>query len=207
MIAWLELEATPRLKEYFMKNWLVNLDGEAGRWIERDLMQEHYNKDLEEAIDRKGQDFGGRFIREVVSRSVQHCGRIKKSMRMGVGLKKKGWKHTEPHSHPEIVTLLKLYREEELHLFQQGRRYSMTRRTVDDYARGKDNLANGKLQKWIEDGILAKGAMAYIKKVKNPAEELEDVDEVDEELDETNNTREEVEDGSEDVVLKMSEGM
>ncbi|THU84698.1 hypothetical protein K435DRAFT_573488, partial [Dendrothele bispora CBS 962.96] len=36
-------ESSQDLKNALLNNWLVNLTGELGKWIEGDLMQEHFN--------------------------------------------------------------------------------------------------------------------------------------------------------------------
>ncbi|KAF9048059.1 hypothetical protein BDZ89DRAFT_918061, partial [Hymenopellis radicata] len=40
-------EASEKLKDGIWNNWLVNISGELGKWIEDGLLQEHYNKWLE----------------------------------------------------------------------------------------------------------------------------------------------------------------
>ena len=40
----LKYEASKDLSNAVLNNMLVNLTGELGKWIEEDLMQEHYNR-------------------------------------------------------------------------------------------------------------------------------------------------------------------
>jgi hypothetical protein len=42
---------------------LMNLSGHLGAWIEGDLMQEHYNRWLEDMVTKRGGDFDDEFYR------------------------------------------------------------------------------------------------------------------------------------------------
>ncbi|KAJ7488761.1 hypothetical protein B0H11DRAFT_1860327 [Mycena galericulata] len=53
LYALLEFECSPELKEALLNNWLINLSGEIGKWLEGDLMHEHYNKWLEDMVSRR----------------------------------------------------------------------------------------------------------------------------------------------------------
>jgi hypothetical protein len=44
MYCLLKYEASEDLKNAILNNWLVNLSGDPGKWIEGDLLQEHYNR-------------------------------------------------------------------------------------------------------------------------------------------------------------------
>ncbi|EPQ59181.1 hypothetical protein GLOTRDRAFT_24745, partial [Gloeophyllum trabeum ATCC 11539] len=121
MITSLELESSPALKEAILSNWLVNPSGVEGHYIEGDLMQEHFNLDLEEMVERKNIDFDDPFMREVVSRNLHHFNRLKTEYEVGVGLKVRTRAHTSPHTRPEVKELLRVYRECELHMFRSGR--------------------------------------------------------------------------------------
>ena len=122
MIAFLEIDGGG-LRDLFLRNWLVNLSGEPGRYIEKDLMQEHHNDVLESKIKRGGIEWDSRQMRDIHSRMVHHTKRIKKEMRSTLALSPKGWKHPKPHDRPEIKILLDEYRTTRLHTFRKGRRY------------------------------------------------------------------------------------
>ncbi|KAF9645275.1 hypothetical protein BDM02DRAFT_3071707, partial [Thelephora ganbajun] len=122
-IGFLEFDVDQGLRTMFLQNWLVNLSGETGRYIEKDLMQEHHNEVLEERGKRQGMSWDGKQMRDVHSRTVQHIERIKKELRPALALAPKGWKHTKPHDRPEIKILLDAYRTTRLHTFRQGRQY------------------------------------------------------------------------------------
>lgn len=209
MITWLEFEVSPDNKLFFFENWLVNLEGEEGRSIEGDIMQEHLNFDLEEGVEQKGQDFGGAFMRDILSRAIHHLGRLKNAIRPSLGLAKKGWKHTEPHNRPEIRTLLRTYEEAELHLFREGRRYTTGRRCVNDFTRGAASLRDGKLDKWLKEravlrgvGMANKGTVITINELGGvevngePRDEAKEGGEADVEVNEDGKEQEEGEDGS-----------
>ncbi|KAI0362305.1 hypothetical protein OH77DRAFT_1377558, partial [Trametes cingulata] len=118
MVCSLELEASPVLREVFLKNWLVNPSGEPERTLEGDLLEEHMNLELEETVARKGAEWDSPFIREVVSPNVYHFVELRNEWGTGVGLARRRGRHPEPHSRPEIRTLLELYKDVELHLFR-----------------------------------------------------------------------------------------
>ncbi len=106
MICIVELESSPALRDVFLRNWLVNPSGEPGRTIEGDLFEEHLNLILEEAIEKKGAEWDSRFIREVIAPCAIRFMELKHQWGLGVGLAKRRGKHPEPHSRPEIRTLL-----------------------------------------------------------------------------------------------------
>ncbi|KAJ7909546.1 hypothetical protein B0H13DRAFT_1529859, partial [Mycena leptocephala] len=56
LYALLKFECSPELKEALLNNWLMNLLGEIGRCIEADLMQEHFNRWLEDMVGRRGEE-------------------------------------------------------------------------------------------------------------------------------------------------------
>jgi len=149
MIAFLEIEGG-ELRDLFLQNWLVNLSGEPGRYIEKDLMQEHHNDVLESKIKRGGIEWDSRQMRDIHSRMVHHTERIKKEMRSTLALSPKGWKHPKPHDRPEIKILLDQYRTTQLHTFRKGRRYRSSARFEDEFAQGVKRLPE-KLKKWKAD--------------------------------------------------------
>lgn len=147
MISFLEIDAGHELRMMFLQNWLVNLSGEAGRYLEKDLMQEHYNEVLEERSKRQGMSWDSKQMRNIHSMTVQHVERIKKELRYALALSPKGWKHTKPHDRPEIKILLEVYRTTQLHTFRRGRQYRSSRSFVDEFAQGIERLEL-KLDKW-----------------------------------------------------------
>ena len=48
-------------------NWLVNISGQPGHFIELDLLQEHFNFWLEDIVQHKGKDFDDPFYRDRAS--------------------------------------------------------------------------------------------------------------------------------------------
>jgi len=117
MIASLELESSEALKDATLKNWLVNVQGGPGKFIEGDIMQEHFNEVLDESRDHADADWDGNLMRNIVSRNVHHFLRIKKEWGAGLGLSDKSGKHSEPHTKPEVTKLLKKYKDTKLHRF------------------------------------------------------------------------------------------
>jgi len=150
MIGFLEFDAGQELQTMFLKNWLVNPSGETGRYLEKDLMQEHHNEVLEERSRRQGSSWDSKQMRGVHSRTVQQVERIKKEVRPALELSSKGWKHTKPHDRPEIKILLDAYRTTQLHTFRRGRQYRSSASFVDEFSGGMERL-EVKLEKWKAD--------------------------------------------------------
>jgi hypothetical protein len=116
-----ELECSEELRWSILGLMVANLSGRPGAFQPGDLIQEYYNRLLEFIIERKGKEFDDTFIRHVISRNLAQMARIKSDLRAGVGLQSKSAAHTELHSRPEMVTLLKLYARVELHKRRPGR--------------------------------------------------------------------------------------
>lgn len=147
MITFLEIDAGPELRKLFLQNWLVNPSGEAGRYLEKDLMQEHHNDVLEDRIKKSGIDWDSKQMRDTHSRMVHHTKRIKKEVRSTVALLPKGWKHPKPHDRPEIKILLDVYHKTDLHRFRKGRRYRSSLQFENQFYKGVEKLPE-KLEKW-----------------------------------------------------------
>ncbi|KAJ6511068.1 hypothetical protein C8R45DRAFT_1068877 [Mycena sanguinolenta] len=60
LYALLEFECSPELKEALLNNWLFNLKGQLGKFLEGDLMQEWNNRWLEDIAGRRGDEGGCR---------------------------------------------------------------------------------------------------------------------------------------------------
>lgn len=130
---------------------LVNLSGKAGAFSAGDIVQEFYNRLLEAIIERKGADFGDTFIRQVISRNLHHMGRVKTDLREGVGLAAKSGCHSDPHTRPEVKILLAQYAKHELHSRRPGR--TIEKEDIDDFQKGWQKLAQGKLKRWVADTV------------------------------------------------------
>jgi hypothetical protein len=172
MIGLLEYDTDQELRTMFLRNWLVNPSGEAGRFIEKDLMQEHHNEVLEERLKIQGKSWDSRAMRDIHSRTVQHVERIKKELRPALGLFPKGWKHTKPHDRPEIKILHDVYRTMQLHKFRQGRQYKSSF-FVDEFSRGVDRLEI-KLDKWKSELTHSQLESTTCFQPLAPEEELDD---------------------------------
>lgn len=151
----LELESSQPLRETTLNSMLVNLSGRAGGFTTGDLIQEFFNRLLEAIIERKGADFGDIFIRQIVSRNLHHMGWVKTELRDGLGLAARAGRHSDPHMKPEVKTLLRQYARHELHSRRSGR--SMDEGDVDDFQRGWEKLAKGKLRKWVVETVQSRG--------------------------------------------------
>ncbi|KAJ3535139.1 hypothetical protein NM688_g7020 [Phlebia brevispora] len=156
----LEFESSPARKVIFLKNWLVNTAGEAGRFKAGDIMQEALNLVLEEMIRRNDMEWDTPRVCQVIAPNVALMNDLKNHWRDGLGLAPRRSKHPEPHSHPELRTLLSIYKTEELHMFRAGRFYDQFVDDVDTFTNGITKLRKGKLQKWVDSTTNARNLAA-----------------------------------------------
>ncbi|KAI0363006.1 hypothetical protein BV20DRAFT_1058423 [Pilatotrama ljubarskyi] len=156
MICSLELESSPALREAFLRNWLVNPSGEPGRTIEGDLLQEHLNLELEEAITRKGAEWDSKFIRQVISPNVYHFVELK-------------------NYRPEIKTLLATYKDAELHCFRPGRSHRNWKEVKSNFEAGVVNLEKKKLKKFISDSTRARSVLLDTHTAQAGGQQCQDV--------------------------------
>ncbi|KAJ7440755.1 hypothetical protein FB451DRAFT_1344070 [Mycena latifolia] len=116
----LELECSPGLKIALLRGLVWNLSGIHGHCEEGDFIVEFFNRLLEDVVEHKSAQFDDLFIRDIISRNLRHIAQIKVAWRTGVGMEKKAHKHADPHTKPEMRTLLKLYKDTELHSRRLG---------------------------------------------------------------------------------------
>ncbi|KAJ7792476.1 hypothetical protein B0H14DRAFT_2623860 [Mycena olivaceomarginata] len=140
----LELECSPGLKIALLRGLIWNLSGLPGHCEEGDFIVEFFNRLLEDVVEHKSAQFDDIFIRNIISRNLRHIAELKVAWRAGVGMDKKAQKHAEPHTMPEMRTLLKVYRDRELHSRRLTRQ--IDDRDTDDFARGVTKLREGALQ-------------------------------------------------------------
>ncbi|KAJ7147592.1 hypothetical protein C8R43DRAFT_889597 [Mycena crocata] len=147
----LELESSPGLKEALLMCLLINLTGLAGYFEEGDYVVEFFNRLLEDIVQHKNAQFDNKFIRNIVARNLRHIAELKLAWRTGTGMAPKSHIHSDPHTKPEMRTLLKLYRTEELHSRRLGRQ--IDDRDTDDFAKGVKKLREGGLRKFIQKSL------------------------------------------------------
>ncbi|KAJ8087622.1 hypothetical protein PM082_006455 [Marasmius tenuissimus] len=142
-------EASQELKDAIWNNWLVNLTGELGKWIPADLMQEHYNRWLEDHVEKSGLSFDDPFLRQTISPNVDFFLILKKEFELAFDLHKRSHSHTSPHLRDEFKALLQLYDDEEVHSFIQGRSHGHI--AINLFNRGFERFDGGVL-----DDLLSK---------------------------------------------------
>ena len=140
-------EASDDLRDGILNNWLVNITGELGKWIEADLLQEHYNRWLEDMVKKRGGDFDDNFYRHTLSPNVDHFLRIKEEIENAFTLRSRGKTHTSPHLRDELRVLLALYKEENLHHFCTGR--TLGHAATNQFNKGYKRLDTTKLDDFI----------------------------------------------------------
>lgn len=152
----LELECDGELQKALLATTLVNLSGKEGRWSARDFIQEYFNRLLEAVVQRKGVEYGDKFIRNVWSRNIHHIARLKLAWLDSVGLQRHSAQHTGAKQEAEVRILLDHYKDTSLHSLHVGRIYD-TEPFVDDYQRGIQQLRGGKLKKWVYKTTRSRG--------------------------------------------------
>jgi hypothetical protein len=141
-------EATEDLKNALFNNWLVNLTGELGKWIEGDLMQEHFNRWVEDMVQKHGGNFNDPFYRYIIAPNVYHFLRLKESICDAYGLERRSLGHTFAQMNAEIQGLLSLYHREELHSFCSRR--TLGHCAKNSFAVGYAKLRGGKLHEYLQ---------------------------------------------------------
>jgi hypothetical protein len=155
-----ELESSRALQETVLNAMVVNLSGKEGGFAAGDMIQEFFNRLLEAIIEHKGAQFGEPFVRHVISRNLHHMGRVKTDLRSSVGLSVRSGRHSDPHTRPEVKTLLQVYAEHELHSRRPGRSID-GEEVPDDFACGWERLAKGKIRKWVVETTRARAMQAH----------------------------------------------
>ncbi|KAJ7706777.1 hypothetical protein B0H17DRAFT_850412, partial [Mycena rosella] len=117
----LDLELSPELKIALLLLLMMNLTGNAGHCEEGDYVVEFFNRLLEDVVKHKNAQFDDNFICNVISCNLRQIAELKLTWRTGTGMAPKSHTHSDPDSNPEMCTLLKLYRDEQLHSRRLGR--------------------------------------------------------------------------------------
>ena len=134
------------------KNWVVNLKGQQGHFIEMDLMQEHFNFWLEDLAQHKGKQFDDVFYREVLSMNVNNFLNLKDEMEENVTLKRRSKSHGETSLDNELRVVMNNFREEEVDSFRPGRNVAPVDR--DDLTEGTKTLRGGKVRDFVSKSTI-----------------------------------------------------
>ncbi|KAJ7738991.1 hypothetical protein B0H16DRAFT_1424719 [Mycena metata] len=164
-------EASKDFSDAMFNNWLVNLRGH--QYIEIDWVQEDFNKWLESLVEHKGGDFDDHFYRHTLAPNVMHFLRMKEKMETAFELKPRGKTHSAPHLRNEFQQLLRMYKEDQLHLFRPGR--TMGHAAVNFYARGYEKLEDTRIAKFIQESTAYSDVMKDVLDGKEHDEWNEDM--------------------------------
>ncbi|KAF9010904.1 hypothetical protein BDZ89DRAFT_1226378 [Hymenopellis radicata] len=149
MFCLLTYDAPEPLRIAIFMNWLANFAAQLGHHIPLDLMQEHHNHVVEQLVEQTGKPFDDPLWREVASPNVHHVTRLKDEIEKGFGLSSRRNDHTSPDYVQELLSLLTLFSEEELHLFRSGR--SLGHKAMNLLDKGFIRLDDGRLQEFLRD--------------------------------------------------------
>ncbi|KAJ3973396.1 hypothetical protein EV361DRAFT_770638, partial [Lentinula raphanica] len=149
MICNFELEASPKLRNYFFNNWLISTNGRT--YEPGDLFQEQLQEEIYEHVDHD-QGFDSPHTRTRISPNVFRFKKSKVDNHTGLGLAARSGNHHAPSRLADIRKLMSRYQMEEVHRFRRGRQYEeVDSRRVDDHGRGIASLMQGRLAKWVHD--------------------------------------------------------
>ncbi|KAF8994515.1 hypothetical protein BDZ89DRAFT_1179618, partial [Hymenopellis radicata] len=141
-------EASKEMKDAIWNNWLVNITGELGKWIEDDLLQEHYNKWLEDMLAKHGGRFDDDFFRYTISPNVDFFLRLREELEAAYELAERSKSHTSAHLRDEYRIMMTIFREDHLNYFRSG--HSMGHIAVDLEDAGYQDLDDGKYNEFQE---------------------------------------------------------
>ncbi|KAI0038499.1 hypothetical protein FA95DRAFT_1505585, partial [Auriscalpium vulgare] len=148
----IEREYPKATRDALFNNWLVNLEGKPGHFHELDLMQEHFNKWLEEHAQHTGKQFDDPWYRNVLSMHVHQFLRLTRELEKDVHLEARRKSHTEPHKDNELREVIRICHQHDLHLRRNGRDFG--HHAQDDFSVGYRKLgAEGKLEKYIKSTL------------------------------------------------------
>ncbi|KAF8147032.1 hypothetical protein K438DRAFT_1989998 [Mycena galopus ATCC 62051] len=128
---------------------ILSVQGKGGDFSACDIFQEWLNRCIDPIVQRKDADYGANHVREIWSRNIKDIYNLKKDYREGVGLVKRSGKHKKPHERPEVKTLLREYRNTELHKRRPGRTFN-DGRDVENFQAGVKSFQDGALRKWAK---------------------------------------------------------
>ncbi|KAJ3515928.1 hypothetical protein NLJ89_g1460 [Agrocybe chaxingu] len=145
-------EFPPELKDAIFQNWLVNPHGQPGRFIEMDLMQEHFNFWLEDLAQHKGKEFDEPFYREVLSMNVDDFLKLKDEMEDAASLKQRTKKHGTTDLGNELRAVMDKFRDEQVNCYRAGRNEGVG--APDDFANGMRTLEATKIRDFISKSTI-----------------------------------------------------
>ncbi|KAF9015920.1 hypothetical protein BDZ89DRAFT_1141827 [Hymenopellis radicata] len=160
-------ESSKKFKDAIWNNWLVNITGELGKWIEDGLLQEHYNKWLEDMVAKHGGTFDDPFFRSTISPNVDFFLRLKEELETAFELCSRGKTHTSSSLSDVIHILMRIYREDQLHYFRTGR--SMGFAALDLINIGFLTLSNGKLAAFLSSSTKHAKLLALFRRIRTLA--------------------------------------
>jgi hypothetical protein len=128
-------------------------------------MQEWNNKWLTGMVKgRGGGEYDHKYYRKTIAPNVLHFLKIKEDIESAFELKRRSKAHTSPHLRDETHVLLRMYRDEELHLFRPGR--GMGHAAVNRFDRGNQRLEGGKMAEFLERSAEYAAVLATTEKVR-----------------------------------------
>ncbi|KAK7016473.1 hypothetical protein R3P38DRAFT_2785686 [Favolaschia claudopus] len=98
-------EFSEDLKTAVLNNYLANLSGRIGHWLELDLLQEHFNFWIKRLFNAKSHDFDGQHLAEAVGLNIAGISKLRETFPGLFGLKRNGQRHTDASTIHDINQL------------------------------------------------------------------------------------------------------
>ncbi|KAF9024016.1 hypothetical protein BDZ89DRAFT_936258, partial [Hymenopellis radicata] len=152
MYCLLTYDAPEPLRIAIFMNWLANFMAKRGHHIPLDLMQEHHNHVLEDLVERTGKEFDDPAWRDIASPNVHHVTRLKDEIEVGFDLKSRGNTHPEIDTRNETLSVMGLYKENELHYFRSRRSQGIYCRITTIGSHHSNRLDKGRMTEFINEG-------------------------------------------------------
>ncbi|KAF9022260.1 hypothetical protein BDZ89DRAFT_1137427 [Hymenopellis radicata] len=138
-----------------------------GKWIEDDLLQEHYNKWLEDMVAKHGGSFSDPYFRDTISPNVNFFLRLKEELELAFELSSRGKVHTSSHLCDERRVMMAIYREDKLAYFRQAR--SMGHAARELIGTGYKTLDEAKMKDFLSGTTEQARLLGAIRRIRSDA--------------------------------------
>ncbi|KAF8988896.1 hypothetical protein BDZ89DRAFT_1055325, partial [Hymenopellis radicata] len=137
-----------------IKTWILIFSGSTNTnymlyLLEMFCLLTYDTPELEQLVEQTGKLFNDPIWCDIASPNVHHVMRLKDEIEKGFGLSSRGNHHTSPDYLQELLSLLTLFSEEELHLFHSGR--SLGHKAINLLDKGFIRLDDGQLEEFLRD--------------------------------------------------------
>jgi len=127
-------------REAILNNWLVNLSGQAGRWHELDLLQEHLNFWIKVFFNSRNSAFDTPFLQNVAL-NIPGFSHLRTVLENVIGISASTGYHHKPSKVGDILALAARYELDDIFTFHPGRTQPF--KAKDVFQIGMEKLRSG----------------------------------------------------------------